>query len=50
MLDGNNKTRGLYFDAEHVPYCGKELSVRSLVNQIIDERTGYMLSGHNRPE
>ena len=43
MLDGNNKTRGLYFDAEHVPYCGKELSVRSLVNQIIDERTGYML-------
>jgi hypothetical protein len=43
MLDGNNKTRGLYFDAEHVPYCGKEFSVRSLVNQIIDERTGYML-------
>jgi hypothetical protein len=42
-LDGNNKTRGLHFDAEHVPYCGKELSVRSLVNQIIDERTGYML-------
>lgn len=43
MLDGKNKTRGLLFDAEHVPYCGKELSVRSLVNQIIDERTGYML-------
>lgn len=43
MLDGNNKTRGLYFDAEHVPYCGKEFTVRSLVNQIIDERTGYMI-------
>jgi hypothetical protein len=42
-LDSNNKTRGLYFDAEHVPYCGKEFPVRSLVNQIIDERTGYML-------
>ena len=42
-LDRNNKTRGLLFDAEHVPYCGKELRVRSLVNQIIDERTGYML-------
>ena len=42
-LDSNNKTRGLYFDAEHVPYCGKEFRVRSLVNQIIDERTGYML-------
>jgi hypothetical protein len=26
-----------------VPYCGKEFPVRSLVNQIIDERTGYML-------
>ena len=43
-LDGNNKTRG-YFDAEHVPYCGKEFSVRSLVNRIIDERTGYMAPG-----
>lgn len=42
-LDGNNKTRGLYFDAEHVPYCGKEFTVRSLVNRVIDERTGYML-------
>jgi hypothetical protein len=42
-LDSNNKTRGLVFDAEHVPYCDKEFPVRSLVNQIIDERTGYML-------
>jgi hypothetical protein len=42
-LDSDNKTRGMYFDAEHVPYCGKEFPVRSLVNQIIDERTGYML-------
>ena len=42
-LDINNKTRGLYFDAEMVPYCGKELPVRSVVNQIVDERTGYML-------
>lgn len=42
-LNANNKTRGLYFDAEHVPYCDKEFSVRSLVNQIIDEQTGYML-------
>lgn len=43
MLDSNNRTRGLYFDAEMVPYCGKELPVRSIVNQIVDERTGYML-------
>lgn len=42
-LDSDNKTRGLYFDAEHVPYCGKEFPVRSLVNRIIDERTGCMV-------
>ena len=42
-LNSENKTRGLLFDAEHVPYCGKEFPVRSLVTQIIDERTGYML-------
>lgn len=42
-LDGNNKTRGLLFDAEHVPYCNKEFAVRSLVQQIIDEKSGYMI-------
>jgi hypothetical protein len=42
-LDCNNRTRGLYFDAEHVPYCDKEFAVRSLVQRIVDERTGYML-------
>jgi hypothetical protein len=46
-LDTDNKNRGLYFDAEHVPYCGKELRVRSLVNQILDERTGFMLHFKN---
>jgi hypothetical protein len=42
-LNTDNKNRGLYFDAEHVPYCGREFSVRGLVTQIIDERDGYML-------
>jgi hypothetical protein len=41
--DASNRTRGLYFDAEHVPYCDKEFIVRSLVHRIVDERTGYML-------
>lgn len=41
-LDANNTTRGLSFDAEHVPYCGREFRVRSLVSKIINERTGYM--------
>jgi hypothetical protein len=43
-LNTENKTRGLYFDAEHVPYCGKEFRVRALVHRIIDEQTGYMLN------
>jgi hypothetical protein len=42
-LDGDNRNRGLYFDAEEVPYCGKTYRVRSTVTQIIDERTGKML-------
>lgn len=42
-LNTENKTRGLLFDAEHVPYCGKEFRVRSLVSRIIDENTGYMV-------
>lgn len=42
-VNAENKNRGLSLDAEHVPYCGKEVAVRSLVNQIIDEHTGYMI-------
>lgn len=42
-LDERNKTRGLLFDGEMVPFCEKEFSVRALVSQIIDEHTGYML-------
>jgi hypothetical protein len=42
-LDPNNKNRGLYFDAEMVPYCGKKLRVLSKVRKIIDEKTGRML-------
>ena len=42
-LDTENRNRGLYFDAENVPYCGKELRVRSLVDHIVNEQTGEML-------
>lgn len=42
-LDTENRNRGLYFDAENVPYCGKELRVHSLVDHILDEHTGAML-------
>jgi hypothetical protein len=43
MLDTNNKNRGLYFDAEMVPYCGKTFEVRNVVDRIIDEKTGKLI-------
>jgi hypothetical protein len=46
-LDKNNRNRGMYFDAEEVPYCGKTYRVRSAVSRIIDERTGRMLTFKN---
>jgi hypothetical protein len=42
-LDTTNKNKGLYFDAEEVPYCAKTVRVRSAVSQFIDERTGKMI-------
>ena len=39
-LDVNNKNRGLYFDAEMVPYCGRTFRVMRLVKRIVDEKTG----------
>ncbi len=42
-LDESNKNRGLYFDAEHVPYCGTTRRVLARVKKIVDEKTGKML-------
>jgi hypothetical protein len=42
-LDGNNKNRGLYFDAEAVPFCGGTYRVHSRVSRILDERTGKLI-------
>jgi hypothetical protein len=41
-LDTNGKNRGLYFDAEEVPYCGGTYRVLKLVTKIINEQTGKM--------
>ena len=41
-LDANNRNRGLYFDAEMVPYCGRSFRVLTRVNKILDEKTGKM--------
>jgi len=48
-LDSTNRNRGMYFDAEEVPYCGQPARVRATVDRIIDEKTGKMitLKDHN---
>jgi hypothetical protein len=40
-LDGL-KNRGMYFDAELVPYCGRVYRVRARVTNFINEKTGKM--------
>lgn len=42
-LDASSKNRGLFFDAEEVPYCERTYRVRSRVERIVDERTGKMI-------
>lgn len=42
-LNQANKNRGLYFDAEMVPYCGATCRIRSRVERFLDEKTGKMI-------
>jgi len=42
-LNEDNKNRGLYFDAEHVPFCNGTYRVRSLIGKIVNEKTGKMM-------
>jgi hypothetical protein len=42
-LDESGHNRGLSFDREMLPYCGKTLRVKDKVDHIIDETTGRML-------
>lgn len=42
-LNRQNKNRGLRFDREAVPFCGRKARVAKRVNQILDEKTGRML-------
>src|SRR5262249_42264008 len=41
-LNTSSKNRGLYWDAEMVPYCGGTYRVLRRVSKIIDEKTGKM--------
>jgi len=42
-LNTSNRNRGLYFDAEEVPYCGGTYRVLKRVSRIIHDKTGKML-------
>lgn len=41
-LDQGGHNRGMWFDAELVPYCGGTYRVQDRVNRIINEKTGKM--------
>ena len=41
-LNAESRNRGLFFDAEEVPYCGGTYRVLRRVEKIIHERTGQM--------
>jgi len=42
-LNRGQKNRGLFFDVEMVPYCGKTFRVERKVERIINEKTGVMM-------
>lgn len=42
-LDSKLKNRGLSFDMEMTPYCGKAVRVTRRVERLLDERSGRML-------
>ncbi|MGH7606343.1 MAG: hypothetical protein ACREME_03305, partial [Gemmatimonadales bacterium] len=41
-LDADGRNRGLSFDPEMVPYCGRTFRVLRRVERIVDEQTGQM--------
>lgn len=43
-IDANNNNKGLFFDAEMVPFCGRTFRVKSRVTQFIGEKTGLMVT------
>jgi len=42
-VDSSNRNRGMYWDAELVPYCGGTYRVLKSVTKIIDEKTSKMI-------
>jgi hypothetical protein len=46
-VDSENRNRGMYWDAELVPYCGGTYPVLKSVTRIIDEKTGKIVEMKN---
>jgi hypothetical protein len=46
-IDSGNKNRGMYWDAELVPYCGGTYKVLKRVTRLIDEKTSKMVEMNN---
>jgi hypothetical protein len=42
-LSPQQRTRGLWFDTEMLPFCGSTFRVHRRVEKIVDEKTGRML-------
>jgi hypothetical protein len=42
-LDTRQRNRGLYFDKEMLPYCGRTARVAARVERIVNEKTGEMM-------
>jgi hypothetical protein len=42
-INANQKNRGLWFDVEMLPFCGKTFRVLRRVEKIVDEKTGSMI-------
>jgi hypothetical protein len=46
-INSRQRNRGLWFDVEMVPFCGKTFPVLRRVEKIINEKTGVMISMPN---
>jgi hypothetical protein len=42
-VDAEGKTRGLWFDREMLPFCGKTFPIKRRVERFVDERTGKLI-------
>jgi hypothetical protein len=43
-LNASGRNRGLWFDVEMLPHCGKTYRVQARVERIVDEKTGKMVT------